>query len=339
MKELEEILRNTTADDAVVPSMAIKKFDLPVVYLDTNILVEMARYQKGKCCNSYKEEIADIYVVLIDKMKKREILCPLGNQLVEMGMSKGREQGRDFLFRFTNAKLLAPSIVEHIQLDMGYTAFTENRKDIELVATTFFDPSSLLNDGFMIHAAPIYSPGKLDQLLDEKQRTVAVLNEMKSAKRIEENFEKQLAVELSADSRLFLDTLINPFESTDAFARYLDMIGSVNSRVGITPSTAENEQMEKMAQYFLFLNSEYHHNLPYIHITASLWARRMQQTNKICDGDRLDTLWAASYLPFVDYAITDIAFCDILYELGIPEKYNAKVYSFRSLRQFLDEIS
>ena len=77
-------------------------------------------YQKGKCCNSYKEEIADIYVVLIDKMKKREILCPLGNQLVEMGISKGREQGRDFLFRFTNAKLLAPSIVEHIQLDIGY---------------------------------------------------------------------------------------------------------------------------------------------------------------------------------------------------------------------------
>ena len=64
----------------------------------------------------------------------------------------------------------------------------------------------------------------------------------------------------------------------------------------------------------------------------------MQRSNKIVRGDNLDITWAAAYLPFVDYAVTDHAFCELLYSSGLAELYGVKVYSLKTLKTLLDNL-
>lgn len=64
----------------------------------------------------------------------------------------------------------------------------------------------------------------------------------------------------------------------------------------------------------------------------------MQRSNNIAPGDRLDVLWAAAYLPFVDIAVTDSAFCRLLTESGLAELYGTKVYAMKNLQELIDEL-
>ena len=82
----------------------------------------------------------------------------------------------------------------------------------------------------------------------------------------------------------------------------------------------------------------YHDLLPYIWIRASLWAHLMQRPNRIVRGDNLDVQWAAAYLPFVNFAITDGAFCKLLQESGLADLYGTKVYSLRTLNTLIDDL-
>ena len=84
--------------------------------------------------------------------------------------------------------------------------------------------------------------------------------------------------------------------------------------------------------------SVYHDALPFIWIRSNLWAHLMQHSNRIVQGDNLDVKWAAAYLPFVDYAVTDHTFCELLHSSGLAKQYGTKVYSFRTLNELLDEL-
>ena len=64
----------------------------------------------------------------------------------------------------------------------------------------------------------------------------------------------------------------------------------------------------------------------------------MQSADKIVDGDNLDTVWAAAYLPFINYAITDSRFCTLLETTGLTEKYSTNVYSMKTLDEFIGDM-
>lgn len=64
----------------------------------------------------------------------------------------------------------------------------------------------------------------------------------------------------------------------------------------------------------------------------------MQRSNLIKPGDNLDVEWAAAYLPYVDYAVTDDAFCKLLQSSGLAQQYRTKVYSFKTLPLLLEAL-
>lgn len=316
----------------------IKRIDTPTIYLDTCILIEFSRLQNEKCTSSYKRELETTFALLKDKMQKKEVLCPLGNQLVEMGVSNARRPAKDFLYHFTNAELIHPCLIRERELDLGYKAFLSKNEVFCLDAADYFRSDYFSGTPFIIHVAPVYNPEKLSELCNSKRQTVSILNNMKATGKREKNFNAQLTAELNAGAAVLLQTIDNLKKSENDFCCYLDMIGPINSRVGITPNTGSLEQISRMTQYYSFLRSEYHHEAPYVWIESVLWAHRMQDNKKICDGDNLDTIWAAAYLPFVDYLITDAAFCELLKSSGLADQYGTKVYSMRDLNEFNEEI-
>ena len=99
-----------------------------------------------------------------------------------------------------------------------------------------------------------------------------------------------------------------------------------------------SESFELIKKYIDYLCSTYHHKLPINWITSVLFAHLMQRPNKIKHSDKLDITWASAYLPFVDYAITDGKFCDLLNSSGLADLYGTKVYKFKTLCDLVYEL-
>ena len=265
-------------------------------------------------------------------IRTQHIYCPKGNQLEEMGMSAERTEARNFLCSFTNSEMFRPFDVRIAQQQAGYSAFIHSSPAIRLGLDTAFEDTMSDHLPFIIHADPVYSRKKIDELRRQKYHNKAILNEMKSKRQIEKSLEAQLEVELDADYWLFEKYVLhNPQDSIEAVSRFADEMG-LFYRITCQPFE------EAGLNYATFLQSPYHYCLPYIWIRACLWAHLMQRPNKIQNGDNLDVEWAAAYLPFADYAVTDDAFCKLLQSSGLAEQYHTKVYSFKTLTPLLDEL-
>lgn len=165
-----------------------------------------------------------------------------------------------------------------------------------------------------------------------------MLNEVKAQNRVEANLEKQLERELKADFEVFVYILEHANDSIESFSMFLDAIITILRRNNCEANIYNPECVCAVDRNNHFLLSNYHHKLPYVWIQSVLWAHRMQRANKIKRGDNLDTVWAAAYLPFVDYAITDIDFCDLLQSTGLAQQYGVRVYSMRTINDFIREL-
>ena len=321
-----------------LPLITIHRSETPTIYLDTCTMIELSRHERGVCTDAHHCEIGELYDVLSELMLRNKVNCILGNQLQEMGISQGRAPSRNFLFRFTNMEFLPPCLIEKAQLDLGYLAYAENRSSLELDIGMVIKRDPQPDSQFIIRVSPVYKQEKLQKEKETKLSTVAKLNEMKQNGHIEKDYATQLETERKADFQVFLHTLEHANDSVESLSLCFDALRVVCKRVGIPLTASNQERLCAVGNHNRFLLSSYHHNLPYKHIEAALWANRMQRPDKIKNGDNLDTIWAAAYLPFVHYAVTDNAFCALLQNSGLAEHYGTKVYSHKSLRSLLDKL-
>lgn len=327
-------------NDYLYPKIKIQKNQIPILYLDTCALIEFSKYMHSKCTNEHKRELGELYDTLLSLMQQKRILCPTGNQLQEMGVSRGREKAREFLFRFTNATFRNPAIIEDAQMDLGYQSFSTEAKAIILDCNFVLDNKNFPGSPFFVHASPIYNQSILSELKREKLNGVARLNEMKENGCVFQNFDSQLKNELESDFWYFLRSLEHYKDSFESYIRCVDELHSAYRRTGTySDDVSDPKYISAVENHNRFLLSNYHHKLPYKWIEAVLWAHRMRRPNKIQQGDVLDTVWAAAYLPFIDYAVTDGAFCDLLHESGLADQYGVKVYTFKTLDLLLKELN
>ena len=174
-----------------IPKIEIKKNDIPIVYLDTCIMIELARYEQGRCMNEHKQEIGKIYDLLILLMRNNKILCPLGNQMIEMGVSLPRERARNFLYNFTNMQFREPYFAEKTQIDIGYQAFLKEETIIDFCSSSYIEEDKYPNSRIQVNVTPIYKQHKLEEMKEEKKRIVHLQNEAKTDKKVAENLEQR----------------------------------------------------------------------------------------------------------------------------------------------------
>ena len=318
------------------PHVSVQRQGIPILYLDTCIVLELAKQATGKCTNTHQKEISELFILLPELMSAGKLLCPLGNQLIEMGMSRGRKNAKEFLLHFTNACFKLPNEIKEAELAIGYQAFTKQIPRIEIDPTLVLDEELMTDSRFYIHLAPVYSPENLAERKNVKQSIVDAVNAVKATGLTKEDWNAQLRRELLADYQLAWFAFVPQEGYTPSTAHVLHQLELVYSRTGLCQRAGAPIPGDIADLYCRFLQSSYHHNLPFQRIEAVLWAHFMYRSNKIVSGDRLDALWAAAYFPFVDYAITDHSFCTLLNESGLSSLYNTKVYSMRSLREIID---
>lgn len=323
-----------------IPKIRIINNKIPIIYLDTNALIELSRYEKGCCNNTHLNEIGELYYMLLRMMQEQRILCVLGNQLEEMGFGEAREDARNFLFRFTNVEFVPPYQVKERQLIIGYRAFAKKQQQISFSASNIIKEPVLCNNSSVeIRAIPIYSQSKMEVLKQGKEKLAKTLNDVKINGRVEKDYDNQLKLELKADILVFQHNLEHGNDSEQCFMNMLDSLKEVYRRVDINPANAsDNDKLRAVDSHNRFLMSSYHHKLPFVWVQSVLFAHVMHRQNKIIPSDNLDIIWAAAYLPFVDYAVTDTSFCKLLNQSGLAELYGTEVYCFKTLKKLLENF-
>lgn len=321
------------------PRTKIKKTKIPVIYLDSCILIELSKYEQGKCTDVHAESIGKLYNTLVPLIRENRILCPLGNQMCETAVSQQRKQMRDFLYRFTNSAMLEPSEIENVQLDYGYKSFVNNVPILEFNAEEIFIQRSLVSDTSMeVNSSPIYTKEKLEILKQEKTKLMMELNALKNTGDIL-SFDLRLRIELASDSEVLIYILEHCNDSESLYNLAQDKLIEVYRRVGINITEEPFQNcIQRIGVYNDFLLSFHHHLLPYVLIKSILFTHLMQRPNKIIQSDYLDIKWASAYLPFVSYAITDRNFCSLLNQSGLSDKYCTKVYDIRSIDRLLEDL-
>ena len=318
----------------------IVKYPVPVIYLDSCIMIEFSRYCMGRCTDSHIKDIEELYKLLSFKMKNRKLLCPLGNQLEEMAMSKKRKYARDFIFSFVNSTLYDPYLVEKSQMDTGYEAFLNGKSSIALDAKCYFQDACCEGKrDFVIQVYTNYTQEKLNKLKMSKIKFADIMNSIKDKGDILNNLDEQVKRELDADFQYTYSVLNTEIKDEEQFSRRIDELGKIYSLNGLSAMPTLEESDSAILHFLCYLVSEAHHSLPAKRISAILWAHLMQRPNKIKHSDLLDILWASAYLPFIDYAVTDDDFCKLLNESGLAKEYGVKIYSFKNLRGLINELS
>lgn len=310
------------------PKITIQKNDIPILYLDTNIMILLAQYEKGEYRGEYPKDIADLYEVLSAAIKENRIICPIGNQLEEMGMSAGRERAKKFLYTFTNAELSIPEKICRLQMKAGYASFSKGQGEICFCCSDVLE-DIFTSDLFKICVAPVYGKEKVECLCDKKENLTSLLNFAKDASDKECILEKQKVAEFESDYTMLHSILNGTYNSQENLDKLLWLGGEILANTGKLLCD------EVVEEYSRFLKSMHHHKLPYVWVRSYLWALRMQRQNKIKRGDVLDTLWVSAYFPYVNYAVTDNDCCALIKEAGLDNRYNTEVFSMKTLKDLV----
>jgi len=311
----------------------IQKHPIPIIYFDTCFLIEFSKCKQGRCTDSHKEEIEELYNLVTNLRLQKKLFCPLGNQQIEMSPNAKYLEDKKFILEFTDRELLSPYAIEMLELKEFYNAFIQQKNEIALNTELVFEKDIWPDSPFNIKVDFTCSPETLKKIHETKLARVQRLEELKNNGLCSTNFEAQLNCELNSYPICWYENLHLPQTSIDNVEKYMNAIKEYNQ-------TTEDITPDHIETFWYFLWSEHHRAIPFRKIKSTLWAWRVTDKNrKNAIGDYQDTEWAAAYLPFVDYAITDRSFCSLLEKCNLPNIYGTKVYSIKTIKNLINDLS
>lgn len=81
--------------------LTIEKSDVPILFLDSNIIIELKKVKEGKNENIYFEEYKKLLFLLENKQQEGKLYCALGEQAYEVGGVEKKYSNVDFLHMLT----------------------------------------------------------------------------------------------------------------------------------------------------------------------------------------------------------------------------------------------
>ena len=320
----------------VVPVIVIKKSDNPIVFLDSNIFIEMKRAIDGNCHTIYAGQLIELYNLLIELMRRKLIICPVGSQQDEIGVSKKRQGAEEFLQRFTNAEVLTPYEIKQLQLDTFYSAYKNSNPTIELSYEKVLKEEHSIS-GLIIRVVSYSSADVLNEKKESKDRTLELLNELRSSGRSSKVFEEQFSIELTAEQQVINEALRMAKGTPEEIITSINILAPIYSRINSLPSSPDF--VETFSEYLRsFLPSLYLRSIPYIVIASLINAYKLCSNTKLLRSDAQDIDNAAAYLPYVDYFVTDTSLRNTLKRLGIDKLCKTNIYAMRDFSQLILDL-
>ncbi len=318
----------------------IIKSEIPILFLDSNILIELNKINNGSSTIKYQRELKILSQMLFDLTQCDKLMVPIADQELEIDYRKNKNNNIEILFKLSNGNKFQNSlIIEREQKEKLFEAFTQGKKEVSIHYTGGFsdiDKKSFERKTFIKGIINLLGTNIIDELRKEKQiRTVELIEYQKTIDK-KETFKEHLVKEFLHEG-LFLNKKViekitkgerlsqnenNYWNEFVYFARKYQLKGDLT---------------EQIIEYCNFQIGFYWFAIPFIDIERNM-NTYISLFQKFEPGDYVDIVNASRFLPYCNYYITDNKMCRILKELEIDKRYNVKIYSLKTINDLIDEL-
>jgi hypothetical protein len=338
-------------DDAPEVQFQIDKCPIPIIWLDTSVIVDLTKLRLGGLNGDIpKKRLSQLQKSLCDLTSAGKLLCPKAGQPNEIWKKRS-----DFLATIDELSLgistCPKPVIEEIQTQQLMAAYIAGTRLVTLTYTDPFidDPVDRLERAYLSnYIVAVDTPPTTARITEIKSRHDSIFEDWKKLRETcvkqSVTFDQQLKVERAAGMRMTLSMARDCFaklcrgervtaEEMSSFL-YIQRLTHTWNRLRGRPKGLKG--------LVRFLYSPYCQVVPAVSINEALTARLVTEKGRdIQPGDAMDVEHISSILPYANLMIVDKGMKNIVHALRLDERYRTTVCWIGDddeLRDFFEDV-
>jgi hypothetical protein len=334
-------------------AVTIEKSKIPMLWLDTSVLVDFAKIEKGESIEPVRAKLlTKLRSVVRRAVREEKLVCPEWDQDNEYEAKRLEADIRRIVSDLScGAHCIPFAGVKDQQILIGMKAYLDAVDAMHIPAHIHFyrDPVEAVREAkrnhYIVECEMPKPPEFIEKAERDKIETKESIEELRQAYTAKnQTFEQQLNLERIGESDSMMKMLGEYMELMHRgqfeFWKYMSVVGFVErmdawKRMG-GPS---DDSAADIAALYSYMRSPYYWELPIQDISCRLSADLLVKHFKIKSGDGLDISHLATAIPVAHFVVADKAMVDRCERLGIGKKWNTKLFSNRTLNDLSEEIA
>jgi hypothetical protein len=336
-------------DGSVAPtggpvSVAVQRPALPLLWLDTSILIGASRRERG-AAKGIDPRVGDLIDAVQEKLGAGKLLCLESDQVSEVEGHPSAEEIRLALRRLTwGVRALTAPEVEGEQVFRAMRAYLKGSAHIALPWSSFLelDPgvrsAAVQKDGWFITASHDMPD---DERQEARRAKLAKLSDLEELRQKNMAAGRRFSEQLEIEQRGTWDTLVS------LHGRFLAEYYSPNPdwlRISAgSPLLDALEQWRSLggipSDLPKFFASEHFLSLPHNHIRDRLLAEILTAPRPVSKSDSMDVSHMSVALPIATWIVTEKSLAHRVRQLKLDAHWGAEVYSLRTVQHLLETLT
>lgn len=321
--------------------ISIEKSKIPLIWIDTSIIIDLAKIRAGKKLDvSLKERVQYIYDAIRKARHNKKVICPRGEQEREYEIGKNyKEECRCVQNDLAmGIRMKRGFSVEEDYMKLFMKAYINSESELNISYRDLFDSdpveelNRIVNHGYVIN---VEFPPKEERIAKQKQSWEESWEGLEATRRqhIKDNMTFEQALELEyrgtydgyEENRRRFDLKYKNKEMMEGeeYSGMADLSGYLETW---KKYNGKPPGIEGLSKFFL---SEYQMQIPKIEIHCNLFAKILTSESEIKSGDSMDLQQLSVVLPFFDLVITDKKMKHNIESFDYHRKYKTRVLALK----------
>lgn len=316
------------------PTVNIEKSKIPIVWLDTSIIIKMTILRKSpdKLDETQRNRMENLYNQVYEYGHSGRVICPLAEQEGEVWIN--RSDWMDTIRELSlGIECVSLKEIQDRQLHTAMKAYVNNDELITLSYLDAFDDDPVV-ELEQVLKQPIFVTVDYDIFLgadyrrESNARLIAALNERREnnvKKKI--TFDEQFVSELDGEIKEVINMARELTEGIAGDER--DECNKMGAWINLRHQMLAWEHISGKANdldgLISFHKSDYNKACPYVNLSCSLYAKIMIDPQPIKSGDPMDITHISTLMPFSDLFITDKHWSNFLNNHSYNKKYETEI--------------
>lgn len=344
--EIEQSRRYHTERREQNVAVTFDKSPVPMLWLDTSVLIDLAKVEKGEAIESGRATRLTKLRLTAQRLGiERKLICPECDQDNEFeGKRLEDEVNAVVLLLALGAHCQPYQGVKDSQIGIGTVAYRAMSGTVHVPWTAYFygDPreavAETLNLGVVIDPGLKKPKDWIDRADGNKSTLQATWEKLRQEFNAEKRtFDEQLKLEKLGESDSMIGMICaHNRRAGNGTADMWDHLGVEGFHAWMRSWGGSYEGA--VSALYSFMRSNYYGELPIVDVACRLSADLVVHPPPVKSGDGMDIQHMATVIPVAHYVVVDRAMADRCERLKLPEKYQTKVYSSRTLDDLIAEL-
>ncbi|MBP6889609.1 MAG: hypothetical protein KBC19_03415 [Candidatus Moranbacteria bacterium] len=331
-------------------NIVIKKSPVPLIWIDTSVIITLARIKNGeKIDDAVKEKYLYLERKISDLVKQSKLICPKADQYEEIEGGRLEKECRGIQQRLSvGVKLIHRLGIEDHLILLFMEAYIKNADSVTLNYEDIFyeNPVEELKENLESRfTVDVHSSKPQDMLNSSKQSKLNVREQWESIRKekVESGitYEQQLEKEYGAHLNAHIGLAKEYFEK--ASKGKVDLMASlgISGFMMYIRAWLEYSKEFNIQKFVGFFNSKVFRVIPIIDVRSKLLASLVTSPSIIQSGDSMDSEHLASVIPYFDMVITDKAMKNRVKKLELDKQYGCRVVAmedFEQIKNYLEKL-